>query len=138
MDWKKFLAAVVVGYLLVGVLAYLIHNVWLMPVYRQHQSVWRPAEITMRKRWVMLVGQLIFTIMFAWVYTRGVENKPWVGQGIRYGILMTLLVVVPSACAQYTIYSIPYTLALKWMVGGGVQLVVLGLVVAGFLRKPAS
>jgi len=86
----------------------------------------------------MLVGQLIFTIMFAWVYTRGVENKPWVGQGIRYGILMTLLVVVPSACAQYTSYSIPYTLALKWMVGGGVQLVVLGLVVAGFLRKPAS
>ncbi len=137
MDWKKFTAAVVLGYLLVGVLAYLIHNVWLMPVYRQYEGVWRSDSVMMHKRWVMLVGQFIFTILFAWVYTRGVEHKPWVGQGIRYGILMTLLVVVPSACAQYTIYPIPYTLALKWMAGGGVQLVVLGLVVAAFCRKPA-
>ena len=137
MDWKKFIAAVVVGYLLLGVLAFLIHNVWLMPVYREYEGVWRADAVMMHKRWVMLVGQLIFTILFTWIYTRGVENKPWVGQGIRYGILMTLLVVVLSACAQYTIYPIPYTLALKWMGGGGVQLVVLGLVVAAFCRKPA-
>ena len=138
MELKKTVLAIVVGYILLIVLGFLVNSVWLMPVYREHESVWRPAAVMMRKRWVMLVGQLIFTIMFAWVYTRGVENKPWVGQGIRYGILMTLLAVVPSACAQYAIYSIPYTLALKWMVGGGVQLVVLGLVVAGFCRKPAA
>ncbi len=138
MDWKKFIAAVVVGYLLVGALGYLIHNVWLMPVYREYEGVWRTESVMMHKRWVMLVGQLIFTILFAWIYTRGVESKPWVGQGIRYGILMTLLAVVPAACAQYTVYPIPYTLALKWMAAGGVQLVVLGLVVAGFLRKPAG
>jgi len=76
--------------------------------------------------------------VFAWVYTRNIENKPWPGQGIRYGVLMTLLAVVPAACIQYVVYPIPYTLALKWMFAGGVQLIVLGLVVAYFCRKPAS
>ncbi len=137
MDLKKLLAAVVVGYILLMGLGYLIHNVWLMPVYRDYAYVWRSESAMMHKRWVLLVGQLIFTVLFAWIYTRGVENKPWVGQGIRYAILMTLLAVVPAACAQYTVYPIPYTLAVKWMVGGGVQLIVLGLVVAGFCKKPA-
>jgi hypothetical protein len=137
MDLKKLAVAVVVGYLVLMVLGYLIHSLWLMPVYRQYAGAWRPADIMMKKRWVMFVGEFIFTVLFAWIYTRGRENKPWVAQGIRYGILMTLLAVVPAACSEYTIYPIPYTLALKWMVGGGVQLIALGLVVAGFCRKPA-
>jgi hypothetical protein len=87
------------------------------------------------KRWVIWVGQLIFTVLFAWVYTRGVENKPWLGQGIRYGIIMTLLAVVPAVCTEYVVFPIPYTLALKWMVAGGIELVVLGVVVAAFCRK---
>ncbi len=138
MDLKKFLAAVVIGYILLTALGYLIHNVWLRPVYQQYAHVWRPESVLLHKLWVMWVGQFIFTVMFAWVYTHGVENKPWAGQGIRYGILMTLLAVVPVACTEYTIYSIPYTLALKWMAAGGIQLIVLGLVVGWFLRKPAT
>ncbi len=138
MDLKKLVAAVVVGYILLMVLGYLIHNIWLMPVYRQYADVWRPADLMMKKRWVMFVGEFLFTVLFAWIYTRGVENKPWVGQGIRYGVVMTLLAVVPAACSEYTIYPIPYTLALKWMVGGGVQLIALGLVVAGFCGRRAD
>lgn len=138
MQMKKFILAVVVGYALLGVLGYLIHDVWLLPVYRQYEHVWRPEAQLLHKRWVMWVGQLIFTIMFAWVYTRGVENKPWAGQGIRYGIIMTLLAVVPVACTEYVVYPIPYTLAVKWMVAGGVELVVLGLIVAGFCREPVN
>ena len=138
MDLKKLVAAVVVGYIVLMVLGYVIHNIWLMPVYREYDQVWRSPELMMKKRWVMFVGQFIFTVLFAWIYTRGLENKPWVGQGIRYGIAMTLLAVVPAACAQYTVYPIPYTLAVKWMVGGAVQLIVLGLVVAGLLRRSAA
>ena len=135
MQLRKVVPAVVVGYLLMMGLGYLIHNVWLLPVYRQYAHVWRPEAVMMRNRWIMLVGQLIGVAAFTWIYTYGVEDKPWAGQGIRYGILMTLLAVVPSACAQYTVYSIPYTLAVKWMIGGGAQLVALGLVVAWFCRK---
>ena len=138
MDLKKVVPAIVVGYVLLLGLGYLIHEVWLKPVYQQYAGVWRSELVFRHKLWVMWVGQLIFTAMFAWIYTRGVEHKPWAGQGIRYAILMTLLAVVPTACAQYTVYPIPYTLAVKWMVGGGLQLLVLGLVVAWFCRESAA
>jgi len=138
VELKKLVPAVVVGYALLLALGYLIHGVWLLPVYRDYAGVWRSETLMMHKRWVMWVGDLIFTVVFAWVYTRNIENKPWPGQGIRYGVLMTLLAVVPAACIQYVVYPIPYALALKWMFTGGVQLIVLGLVVAYFCRKPAS
>jgi hypothetical protein len=137
MDVKKYVLAVVVGYVVLLGLGYLIHEVWLMPVYQEYAVVWRPEEIMRHKMWVNWVGQLLFVLVFAWVYTRGVEDKPWVGQGLRYGVAMTLLAVIPAVSTEYVVYPIPYTLALKWMLAGGVQLVVLGLVVAAFCRRSA-
>ncbi len=137
MELKRLVPAIVVGYVLLLALGYLIHGVWLRPVYDEYLTVWRSEEVMLHKRWVLWVGQLIFTVLFAWVYTRGVEDKPWLGQGIRYGIVMTLLAVVPAVCTEYVVFPIPYTLALKWMVAGGVQLVVLGVVVAAFCKQPA-
>ncbi len=138
MQAKKMAAAIVVGYILVSALGYLIHEVWLMPVYRLYAEVWRSHEVMTHKMWVNMVGQLLFVILFVWIYTRGVENKPWAGQGIRYGIVMSLLAVIPVACTEYTVYPIPYTLAVKWMVAGTVQVIVLALVTAFFIRKPAA
>ncbi len=140
MEWKKVIPAIVIGYIVWTALAYLIHDVWLASVYDQYKLLWRPEEIMRQKMWVGYVGQLFFIVFFVWVYTRGVEQKSWVAQGIRYGILMTLFIEVPFACSQYVILSIPYTLAVKWMIGGGVQMIVLGLITAGFCqpRKAAA
>ncbi len=138
MELKKTIPAIVVGYIVLAALGYLIHNVWLAPVYREYMTIWRPEEALLQKRWVMWVGQLIFTAMFVWIYTKGVEKKPWPGQGIRYGIIMTLLAVIPAASTEYVVYPIPYTLAAKWIVAGAVQLIVLGLITAGFCRRQAG
>ncbi len=138
MELKKTVLAIVVGYILLVVLGFLVNSVWLMPVYQQYATVWRSESAMKHKMWVNLVGQLLFTIVFVWIYTRGVENKPWAGQGIRFGMVMTLLAVVPMACMEYTVYPIPYTLAVKWMIAGGVELIALGLVTAFFCRQPAS
>jgi hypothetical protein len=138
MEPKRLIAAIVVGYVLLMGLGYVIHEIWLMPVYQQYASVWRLEEMIRHKMWINWVGQLLFTVVFVWVYTRGVEAKPWVGQGIRYGILMTLLAVVPAVLTEYVVFPIPYDLALKWMAGGAVQLIVLGLVVAGLCQRPST
>ncbi len=136
MDLKRLILAIVVGYVVLVGLAYVIHGVWLIPVYEQYATVWRLQEARLERVWIMWVGQLIFTVMFAWIYTRGVENKPWIGQGLRYGVAITLLAVVPAVLSEYVVYPIPYTLALKWIVGGAVQVTVLALIVAGICQKP--
>jgi hypothetical protein len=40
------------------------------------------------------------------VYVCGREDKPWIGQGLRYGVLMTLFTIVPSALNDYVSYQL--------------------------------
>ena len=70
------------------------------------------------------------------MYAKGREGKPWVGQGIRYGILMTLFTVVPSALNDYVVYNLSHTLVLEWMIAGVITLILMGLAVSVILKKP--
>jgi hypothetical protein len=69
------------------------------------------------------------------VYARGKEEKPWIGQGIRYGILMTLFTVVPSTLNDYVVYNLPHTLVLHWIIAGLITLILMGLAAAAILKK---
>lgn len=64
------------------------------------------------------------------IYLRGVEAKPWIGQGIRFGIFMALVSVVYGSLSGWVIMPIPHMLAVKWIVYEGLLCVVFGLVVA--------
>jgi hypothetical protein len=65
---------------------------------------------------------------------RGVEQKPWMSQGIRFGILLALVVVVYSSLSAWVIMPISHLLAVKWIVSESLLSVVFGLVVAGICQ----
>jgi hypothetical protein len=135
---KKLLAAIVVAYIVLMATNYLVHSVWLMPDYNAIPASHRAIEGIMHRFWAMAIGQLFFAAMFAYIYTLGRQHKPWLGQGVRYGILMTLLAVVPMSLSEYDTYIIPYMLAIKWMIAGGIQLIILGIIVAGICQEPSD
>jgi hypothetical protein len=138
MDSKKVIGAIVAAYVVLLGTNYLVHSVWLMPDYQAIPDAWRPMDQMMHKMWVMFVGQFFFAAVFAYIYTRGVEAKPWVAQGFRYGLLMAFLTVIPYSLSEYVTYRIPHILAVKWMTAGTIQLVILGLIVAAICQKPSN
>jgi hypothetical protein len=81
---KKLVIATIVAYIVLMAANYLIHSVWLMPDYEAIASSHRTVEGIMHRFWAMALGQFFFAAMFAYIYTRGRENKPWAEQGIRY------------------------------------------------------
>jgi hypothetical protein len=131
---KKLVLAIVATFILLMATNYLIHSVWLTPDYDaiplSHRN---PAGIE-RRFWSIVLGQGFFSVMFAYIYTRGRENKSWIEQGIRYGILVAMLTVIPTSLTEYAVYIVPYMLVIKWMVAGGIQLVLAGLVVAAIFK----
>lgn len=135
MSLKKLIVAMVVCYIVLMGTNYLIHSIWLMKDYAAVEGTWRPMDEMMSKIWVMWIGQAFFAALFCYVYVRGVEAKPWAAQGVRFGILMTLFVVIPSSLGEYTIYNVPHMLAEKWMIAGCIQMIILGLIVAGICQK---
>lgn len=138
MSVKKLVIAMVVCYVVLLGTNYLIHSVWLMSDYAATQDTWRPMADMQQKMWVMFVGQAFFAALFCYIYSRGAEAKPWMAQGIRYGILMTLFTVIPYSLGEYTVYRVPHMLAVKWMAAGLVQMIILGLIVAGIGQKQAA
>jgi hypothetical protein len=138
MSLKKIALAAVICYVVLMATNWLIHDVWLMKDYLASQESYRPISQMMHKIWVMWIGQALFAAMFCWIYARGAEAKPWVAQGIRYGIVMTLFTVIPYSMGEYVVYNIPHTIVEKWMMAGCAQLIILGLIVAGICQKQTA
>lgn len=135
---KKLLLAIVAAYIVLMFTNYLVHSVWLMSDYAAIPASHRSPPGILHRFWAMAIGQFLFAAMFAYIYTRGRERKPWLAQGIRYGIIMTLLTVIPYSLSEYVVYIVPYQLAIKWMIAGGIQLIILGWVVAGIFGESAA
>ena len=141
MNAKKLIGAIVAAFVILFVASYLVHGVWLGATYRsmsQQGFSFRTPDVLQHKLWIAWVSDLLYCILFAWVYARGMERKSWAGQGIRFGILMSLFTVVPSALNDYVFYNLSYTLALDWIVAGFVTLILMGLAVAAILKAPPS
>jgi len=138
MDMKKTIGAIVAGYVVQFGGNFLIHGVWLKKDYIDTASLWRSPEAMNSRMWAMFLGVLIYAVGAVLIYVRGVESKPWVGQGIRFGILLALVTTVCNSLISWVTMPMPHMLAVKWMVGEGLLAILFGLVVAAICRPKAA
>jgi len=132
---KKMIFAVVVGFVVQLGGLFLIHSVLLRQDYVDTEALWRPRAAQIIRVWAMLLAVLIYVVGAVLVYLRGVERKPWMGQGIRFGILMALVVVIYGSLSGWVILPIPHMLAVKWILSESFLSVVFGLAVAGICKS---
>ena len=135
---KKTIGAIVAGFLVQFGGLFLIHSVWLNQDYVNTASVWRSHEAMNARVWAMLLAILIYAVGAVLIYIRGVEAKPWIGQGIRFGVLLALVTVVYGSLSGWVIFPIPHMLAVKWIIGEGLLSVVFGLVVAAICQPKSA
>jgi|ERR1700730_2708694 len=141
MDSKRMTLAAVLVFVAIVVAGFLIHAVWLDSTYQAMRAQgfsFRTLDALQHRLWLIWLSDLLYAILFVWVYVRGREQTPWAGQGLRYGVLMTLFTIVPSALNDYVTYNLPPMLVVKWMAAGGVVLVLLGLLVAALCQKKTA
>jgi hypothetical protein len=134
---KKFListAAVFVVWTLGG---FLVHGLWLTPTYETLGNMMRPVEEQEALFHFMLIAHVLMASAFVWIYQRGNEDKPWVQQGLRFGIAVAILAPIPTFMIYYTVQQIPGMLAVQQSIGDSVVLIVVGLVAAFLNRKTA-
>jgi hypothetical protein len=134
---KKFLIAWIVVFVLWMFGSYAIHGGLLSADYMQTNLMRTPADAQTRFHW-MVIAHLIMAGAFVWIYARGVENKPWLAQGIRFGIAVALLGIVPTYMIYYVVQPVPGMLAVKQIVFEGILVVLLGAVVAFLYKQPST
>jgi hypothetical protein len=134
---KKMGLTVIVVFVVFTVLSFVIHGVLLQPLYQQTPQLLRAGQDAQQHTLFMLLGFLIFSIAFVWIYARGLEAKPWLGQGLRYGLAMWLVASVSRYLIYFAIQPWSGTVVALQIGLELVMMLVVGLTVAALHRKSA-
>jgi len=129
----RIIIAIVVVFILSVAFGTLIHAFLLKADYEQVAHLYRTAADT--KFFVIFAGYLAFAIGSVWLYSKGVEDKPWLGQGLRFGFAIWLVVSVTSFFIEYATQPIPAALVFKQLGYELINKLILGAVTAAIVRK---
>jgi hypothetical protein len=127
---KRFWIAGIVASLLFFILGFLVHGVLMTDDYMRIKSMFRPEDEAMGNMHWMIIAHIIMGFAFAWIYSRGVSNAPWLMQGLRFGIAAALLVTVPWYLIYYSIQPWPGMTAFKMTAFDSICLIITAVVVA--------
>lgn len=134
---KTFWIGFVVVFIVVQVVGFLVHGIWLDETYSSLSgTVFRPEPEINSTLWMMVVSSAVYVFLFCYIFTKGYEGKG-IGEGLRYGLLMGLFVSVPMSLDNYVVYPVPVNLAVTWFVTGIVNFAIAGVVLAAIYKPTA-
>ena len=129
----RFLVAWLVIFILWLAGGFVVHELLLGADYAATNLMRSEQEAQQLMVW-MLVAHVIMAGAFVWIYSRGKESKPWLGQGLRFGLAVALLAVVPIYLIYYVVQPQPGMLVAKQIVFDTILTLVVGAVVAFLYR----
>ena len=127
----KFVLSVVIMFVVSMALGFAVHAVLLGPEYAKlTPALFRPEADAQRYFPVMLLAHVFIAIGFTWVYRMGREDKPWLGQGLRFGLAVAVLTTIPTYLIYLAVQPMPEALVIKQIAFDTVAMLVMGVVVA--------
>jgi hypothetical protein len=85
---------------------------------------------------LMLLGFLFMAFGFSYIFAKGYESKG-LAEGFRFGLLIAVAFGISYALVEYSVFDIPDSWILPWIIGYLIQWVLAGLIVAA-IYKPKS
>jgi len=135
---KKFIIAWIVIFVAWMCGSFVVHGVLLHDDYVKLSNLFRPEADAQKYFPLMILAHVILAGALAWIYSRGVEATPWLPQGLRFGLAIALLTIVPTYIIYYVVQPMPNALVIKQIAFDGILMLILGAIVAFVYRQPES
>ena len=137
MNPKRIVIALIAAFLVLNVTEYLIHQVWLSSTYKPDVGkLWR-AEADMKAHMSgIFLGEFLVAIAFTMLWVRISLGGAGIQCAIALGFFMGLF-YSGSAVMQNAVQPLPDGLLIKWVIGGVLQSVLVGVVLF-FVHKPTK
>ena len=130
----RFIISVVVLFVIAMLLGFAIHATLLGADYAALPSLMRPAAEAEQYMGYMIAAHVLIAIGFTWIYVRGKEDRPWLGQGIRFGLAIAVVSTMPMYLIYHAVSPFPLDLVVKQIIYDTIGVVVMGIVVAAINR----
>jgi len=134
---KRFVIAWVVIFVAWMLGSFVVHGTLLHADYAKLPNLFRPEADAQRYFPLMILAHVIMAGAFVWIYARGAESKAWLGQGLRFGLAVALLTIVPTYTIYYVVQPMPGAHVVKQIVFDGILMLILGAIVAYLHRDQA-
>ena len=131
---KKFYTATLAAFVTSVALSFFVHGAILASDYSALQGVYRPHGFEAWRFILLLFAQLLMAGCMAALYRFGVENRPYLGQGVRFGLLAAGVSVIPFTLISYAVTRITLSLTVKQVILESLVVVAMGVVIAWFHR----
>lgn len=135
---KKFLVTWIVAFVVWMIGSFIVHGTWLSDTYAAMTDIMRPLAEQAGLFHLTLLAHVLMAGAFVWIYQRGIEDKPWIPQGVRFGIAIALLAAIPTYTIYYVVQKTPGMLAVQQSIGDTLILIFVGLATAFMSREPAA
>ncbi len=136
-ELKKYVMPTVAVFVVITLFGMIFHGMIMDDLYLKHSHFFRPQDEICKQKYYMWLANLIFSLAFCYIYSKGHENKETFAQGIRFGLWVSLLIWLPDALISYCVYLYPKKLILGWLIGYTTQSILAGITVA-FMYKSSK
>jgi hypothetical protein len=127
---KRMLISVIVIFVMSLGLGFVVHGLLLKPDYSLLSNLYRTEPDAGAHFPFMILAHLLFAIGFVWIYGKGKEAKPFMAQGIRFGIAVAVLSTIPTFLIYFAVQPLSSALVLKQIVFDTIGVILMGIVVA--------
>ena len=133
MNTKRLVISSIAVFIFIFIFEWLFHGMILADAYQATAQLWRTEADMQSHFYWMLLGQLLFAVMFCFIFTKGYQQKG-LAEGARYGFYMALFIST-TTLVMYAVTPYPGTLVTAWIIGGIVELVLAGMILAAIYRS---
>jgi len=111
-------------------LGFVVHGWLLGPDYKSLGALFRADEQQMNLFGFMIAAHVLIGVGFTWIYRMGREAKPFLGQGVRFGLAVAVLSIIPTYLIYYAVQPMPGNVVAKQIVFDTIAMVLMGIVCA--------
>ena len=135
---KKFFVAWLAVFIAWFLGSFVVHGLLLKGDYARLPNLFRPEAEAGAYFPFMVLAHASMAGALTWIYARGAEDKPWVQQGLRFGLAVALLAAVPWYTIYYVVQPMPADTVVKQVVFELILCLVVALVAAFMYRTRRS
>ena len=135
---RQFLISVVLLFIVSMALDFTVHGVLLKADYAAQPALMRKEADAQKHFPAMLLAHVFAATGITAIYRRGREaGKPWLGQGVRFGVWFAIAACGPGFLIYYAVQPIGLSVAIRQICFGGLATIVLGIVAAALNKQAA-
>ena len=137
MNYGRLALAAVAAWVVDAVYGFIVYGTILSSEFGRYPAIYRPNDVAPGYMPILFGGILLAMLVASYIYAKGYEGGSGVQEGMRFGVLVGLLVFGYVGVVNYAILNIGRRLAGSLGIAGLVEWTIAGMVI-GAVYKPAA